>query len=50
MVNFIAGIIVGFGICAALTNRLLALKARQNKHPVIDKDGDIYWTSNEATK
>mgnify|MGYP001363729941 CR=1 FL=1 len=50
MVNFIAGIIVGFGVCSVLTFRLLALKAKQNKRPVIDKDGDIYWTSNEATK
>lgn len=51
MVNFIAGVIVGFGVCSGITLRALAWKAKQNKRPAIDKDGSIYWVDNsEATK
>lgn len=38
--------ILGFAVCAYLTSKLLASKAKEGQSPVLDKDGSVYWKTN----
>jgi len=41
--EFVVGVLAGFGFCSLLTFKLLTSKAKAGLRPVIDKDGSIYW-------
>ncbi len=40
--------ILGFAVCAYLTGKLLARKAKNGERPIFDTDGSIYWKKDDG--
>lgn len=41
--NILLGFLLGFSVCSLLTHKMLEIKAKENKAPKINSDGEIYW-------